>query len=73
MIKNPKFMFCGDIGSPLLGIIMDDKWIQDCAEEVSDWIAEQGGINLSGKQIRSGSIFLLPSEESQVMFILRWL
>jgi hypothetical protein len=66
-IKNPKFRFCDDLGTPELGVIMDHKWALENWEEI---IACEG-VHFFGK-IAGGSLFMIPREEDRVYFTLKW-
>ena len=64
-MSRQKFVFCDDLDSPLLGMIDDDTWITPVTDEFHDWMIEHGCYC-------SGSLFVLPDQETKVMFLLRW-
>ena len=66
-----RFDFCEELDSPLLGIILDHKWIISVKDEFLQWMQENNCVITDGG-LASGGLFLLPNEETKVLFILRW-
>lgn len=66
--QRVRFVFCDDLGSPSLGIIMNHEWC------VANWdaIRKSPGIVTFSTQPSSGTMFLIPNEEDRLWFILKF-
>ena len=64
-MTNPRFMFCNDLDSPLLCVIMDTKWF-------AEWMAGDGPEWLVARGVHGESGLLTMSPEAKMEFILRW-
>lgn len=62
----PKFEFCDELSSPLLGFIINANWYTANHKELVEWCTEHD------ITVATSGMFIVPDMATRTLFTLRW-